>query len=230
MKITEFVEPVAQHQELNQRLWQNADLRPEVHAKLLEIARAFYDYLDVPVDVEDLIISGSQANYNYTPYSDLDLHLIVDFSKVECDREVDELFDAKRKLWQQNHDIKIKGVPVEVYVEDKLKPGVSSVYSLLNRSWLKKPDPTKVSYNKQLVIDEVKKWTKVIDDTIKSQNIDVLRKLKTMLKDYRQQGLNSEGEFSEANLVFKSLRNSGKIGDLMTAINDLMDDKLTLKL
>lgn len=230
MKITEFVEPVAHNFELNQRLWEGEDLRPEVHSKLLEIARAFYDYLDVPVEVEDLIISGSQANFNYTPFSDLDLHLIVDFSRVECDREVDELFDTKRLLWKQTHDIKIRGIPVELYVEDKMKPGVSSVYSLLTRSWIKKPNSTKVSYNKNLVIDEVRKWTKIINDTIKTQNLDVMRKLKSMLKDYRQHGLNTEGEFSEANLAYKSLRNGGKIGDLMKAINDLIDDKLSISM
>lgn len=228
MKITEFVAPVGQHHELNQRLWEGEDLRPEVHEKLLKIASEFFDFLDIPVEVEDLIISGSQANFNYTPYSDLDLHLIVDYSQVQCDMEVDELFDTKRLLWKEQHDIKIRGIPVELYVEDTMKPAVSSVYSLLSRSWIKKPDLTKISYNKQLVIDQVKKWNSLIDDALKSNNIEIMRKVKSMLKANRQQGLDSEGEFSEQNLAYKSLRNAGKIADLMTAIGKLNDRQLSL--
>ena len=228
MKITEFIAPIEQHETLNQKLWEGNDLRPEVHAKLLEIAKEFYEYLDVSVEVQDLVISGSQANFNYSPYSDLDLHLIVNYGDVQCDLEVDELFDTKRKLWKEKHDINIRGIPVELYVEDSLKPAVSSIYSLLNRKWIKKPNPQSVTYNKSLVVDEVKKWNEVIDHALKTKNLDVMRKVKDMLKDFRQGGLDSGGEFSIENLTYKSLRNSGKISDLMKAIVDIHDRQLSI--
>jgi hypothetical protein len=228
MKITEFIAPIEQHETLNQKLWEGNDLRPEVHAKLLEIAKEFYEYLDVDVEVQDLVISGSQANFNYSPYSDLDLHLIVNYGDVQCDLEVDELFDTKRKLWKEQHDINIRGIPVELYVEDSLKPAVSSIYSLLNRKWIKKPNPQSVTYNKSLVVDEVKKWNEVIDHALKTKNLDVMRKVKDMLKDFRQGGLDSGGEFSIENLTYKSLRNSGKISDLMKAIVDIHDRQLSI--
>lgn len=228
MKITEFIAPIEQHETLNQKLWEGNDLRPEVHAKLLEIAKEFYEYLDVDVEVQDLVISGSQANFNYSPYSDLDLHLIVNYGDVQCDLEVDELFDTKRKLWKEKHDINIRGIPVELYVEDSLKPAVSSIYSLLNRKWIKKPNPQSVTYNKSLVVDEVKKWNEVIDHALKTKNLDVMRKVKDMLKDFRQGGLDSGGEFSIENLTYKSLRNSGKISDLMKAIVDIHDRQLSI--
>ena len=228
MKITEFIAPIEQHETLNQKLWEGNDLRPEVHAKLLEIAKEFYEYLDVDVEVQDLVISGSQANFNYSPYSDLDLHLIVNYGDVQCDLEVDELFDTKRKLWKERHDINIRGIPVELYVEDSLKPAVSSIYSLLNRKWIKKPNPQSVTYNKSLVVDEVKKWNEVIDHALKTKNLDVMRKVKDMLKDFRQGGLDSGGEFSIENLTYKSLRNSGKISDLMKAIVDIHDRQLSI--
>ena len=228
MKITEFIAPIEQHETLNQKLWEGNDLRPEVHAKLLEIAKEFYEYLDVDVEVQDLVISGSQANFNYSPYSDLDLHLIVNYGDVQCDLEVDELFDTKRKLWKEQHDINIRGIPVELYVEDSLKPAVSSIYSLLNRKWIQKPNPQSVTYNKSLVVDEVKKWNEVIDHALKTKNLDVMRKVKDMLKDFRQGGLDSGGEFSIENLTYKSLRNSGKISDLMKAIVDIHDRQLSI--
>jgi hypothetical protein len=182
----------------------------------------------MPVEVEDIIVSGSQANYNYSPYSDLDLHFVVDYAGVKCDMEVDELFDTKRKLWKEQHDIKIHGIPVELYVEDKMKPAVSSVYSLLSRKWLKKPNPQAVIWDKHQVEDEVKKWTAFIDTAVNSNNLEVCRRVKEMLSIYRKDGLAQGGEFSVPNLAFKSLRNAGKVQKLMDKIGELFDRQLSI--
>jgi len=228
MNIFEFVPPVEIHQDLNPKLWAGKDLRPDVTVALLNIAREFYDFLEVPVDVKDLIISGSQANYNYSPYSDLDLHLIVDYSEVECEMTVSELFDTKRKYWKEQRDIKVHGIPVELYVEDLAEPAVSSAYSILSRKWTKPPKSDNTGYNKTAVQAEVKKWDEVINHAIKSRNLEVCRKVREMLADYRKAGLAAGGEFSIQNLTYKSLRNSGKLGDLMDTIGDLFDKKLSI--
>ena len=228
MNILEFVAPIETHQELNPKLWAGDNLRPEVHNALLTIAAQFFDFLNMPVEVEDLIISGSQANYNYSPYSDLDLHFIVDHEKVQCDMEADELFDTKRKLWKEQHNIKIHGIPVELYVEDTMQPAVSSVYSLLTRKWIKTPDTKAVVWDKHHVVDEVKKWTEFIDTALKSNNLEVCRRVKEMLSVYRKDGLAKGGEFSVPNLAFKSLRNAGKVQELMDKIGQLFDRQLSI--
>jgi hypothetical protein len=228
MNISDFVSPIEVHKILNPKLWAGPDLRPDVHNALLTISAQFFDFLNMPVEVEDIIISGSQANYNYSPYSDLDLHFVVDYAGVKCDMEVDELFDTKRKLWKEQHNIKIHGIPVELYVEDKMQPAVSSVYSLLSRKWLKKPNPQAVIWDKHQVGDEVKKWTSFIDTAVNSNNLEVCRRVKEMLSIYRKDGLAKGGEFSVPNLAFKSLRNAGKVQELMDKIGELFDRQLSI--
>ena len=71
------------HDELNPKLWDGLELKPEVKEKLNEIAEAFKEYLDIPEDaILDIRITGSSASYNYTEYSDLDLHLIIDYEST----------------------------------------------------------------------------------------------------------------------------------------------------
>jgi len=228
MNIFEFVAPIETHQELNPKLWLGEHMRPDVHDALLKISAEFFDFLNMPVEVEDIIVSGSQANYNYSPYSDLDVHFIVDYGKVKCEMEADELFDTKRKLWKAQHNIKVHGIPVELYVEDKMQPAVSSVYSLLSRQWIKKPDPKAVLWDKSQVVDDAKKWTEFIDSAVMSGNLEICRRVKEMLSNYRKEGLAKGGEFSVPNLTFKSLRNAGKVQELMDKISELFDRQLSI--
>ena len=228
MNIFEFVPPIEIHQDLNPKIWEKNKMRPDVSKALLNIAKEYYDFLELPVEVKDIVVSGSQANFNYSPYSDIDLHFIVSYDDVQCDMEVDELFDTKRKLWKEQHDIKIHGIPVELYVEDEKKPAVSSTYSILKQVWLKYPTLDNIVYNKDAVKEEVKKWTVVINHAISSNNLDVCRKAKDMLYQYRQAGLAKAGEFSVPNLTFKSLRNAELISKLMEKISDLYDKEMSI--
>ena len=67
------------HDELCDKIFNGEDLKPEVSEKLLEIADAFIEFLEVPTDaIKDVVITGSMVSYNYTQYSDIDLHLKVD--------------------------------------------------------------------------------------------------------------------------------------------------------
>jgi predicted nucleotidyltransferase len=228
MNIFEFVPPIEIHQDLNPKIWEKNKMRPDVSKALLNIAKEYYDFLELPVEVKDIVVSGSQANFNYSPYSDIDLHFIVSYDDVQCDMEVDELFDTKRKLWKEQHDITIHGIPVELYVEDEKKPAVSSTYSILKQVWLKYPTLDNIVYNKDAVKEEVKKWTVVINHAISSNNLDVCRKAKDMLYQYRQAGLAKAGEFSVPNLTFKSLRNAELISKLMEKISDLYDKEMSI--
>ena len=80
---------------------------------------------------------------------------------------------------------------------------------------------------------KIKCWTDKIDDAIdnaKSEgNVENLKKIKDKLKDYRQSGLNKDGEFSYENLVFKYLRRSGHIGKLFDEKTKIKDKELSVE-
>jgi hypothetical protein len=224
----EYTDPIDIHDELNPALWENDNLRTNVRVALLKIAKEFYAFLDINVTLLDLVVSGSQVNYNYTKHSDLDLHLIVPYSQVKCDVSVDKLFDAKRKLWAQQHDIKVAGVPVELYVEDVDNPPVSSSYSVIKGKWINRPDQSAVKYDKPEVKRVFAVWERAINGAIATGSLEMCRNIKDMLKMYRKAGLAQHGEFGVPNLVFKALRNDGQVGKLMDAIGILHDRQMSI--
>ena len=97
--------------------------------------------MDIDLVVEDIRFTGSLANYNWSNYSDIDLHIVVDFTRFKSPRDIVKgFFDAKRALWNERHNIKIHGYEVEIYVEDINEAHISSgVYSITNNSWLAEP-------------------------------------------------------------------------------------------
>ena len=229
MHMIEFNLGYEQHTELNPRLWQGDDLRPEVHLALLKIAQDFIEYIGVPFEVKDLVLTGSQLGLTYTEHSDLDLHIIVDFNTVDCDREAAELFDTKRLLYKKQYDITIHGVPVELYVEDLDHPAVSATYSLGEKSWLIKPNSNPEHIDQEEVLRMSKVWAKIIDHVIASNDLETARKAVGMLRNYRKLGLKQAGELGVPNLVYKTLRNSKIIEKLMKMIGDLHDQSLSIK-
>jgi len=229
MRILELDLGFEEHNELNPLLWQGEELRPEVNAALLRIARDFVEYVEVPFEVKDLVLTGSQLGYYYTKHSDLDLHIIVDFNTVDCDREAAELFDTKRLLYKKQYDISIHGVPVEVYIEDSNFPAVSATYSLGQGSWKKKPDSQPADIDTREIVRMSKIWRTVIGQAIESNDLETGRKVLKMLRNYRKLGLKQTGEYGIENLVYKTLRNSKIIENLMKMIGDLHDQSLSLK-
>ena len=229
MRILELDLGFEQHNELNPLLWQEEDLRPEVKMTLLKIAKDFIEYVEVPFEVKDLVLTGSQLGYYYTKHSDLDLHIIVDFDTVNCDREAAELFDTKRLLYKKQYDISIHGVPVEVYIEDSNFPAVSATYSLGKGGWKIKPDSQPEEIDSAEIIRMSKIWQTVIGKAIESNDLETGRKVLKMLRNYRKLGLKQTGEYGIENLVYKTLRNSKIIENLMKMIGDLHDQSLSIK-
>lgn len=231
MRFTELAaEPIGYNNELNPLLWHDGDIKPEIRAALLRIAQDFKKYIDVPFKVVDVVIAGGMANYSYTKHSDIDLHLIADFASVDCDREAAELFDSKRLLYKRDHDIKIHGMPVELYVEDSREPAVSSSYSLIKNQWIKKPSKDIPQYDPEELERLVRLWTKIIQQATKTGDLHVLRTVLQLLRKYRRLGLQQpEGEFNVANLAYKSLRNDQTLKGLQTLIDRLHDQQLSVK-
>ena len=230
MKIIEFLQPgIEQHDSLNPLLWQDQKLLPEVKQKLIDIARHFVNFVDIEFPVIDVVVTGGQTGKFYTKQSDLDLHIITDFNRIECDKEIEELFDTKKMLYKKRYDITIKGIEVELYVEDLSRPAVGGSYSVLKNAWLKPSTEPSNDIDTAAIDKQSKKLASIIQKTIAQQDLELLDKLKDNISQYRRSGLAKQGEYGVANLVFKTLRNSGHIEKLRTAIKDLESKRLSLK-
>jgi len=208
---------------LNPLLWKGKDLQQPVHLALLRIAQAYWQYLDLDIAIEDIVITGSQANFNYTADSDIDLHIIVNYSDVNCDIEPSEFFDAKQKLWKSQHDIEIHGIPVEVYVEDSQASTKFARYSIVRSQWIDYPKLLKKTVNEHEVARLTLAWTKLISVAVKHPQTEQISKIKDMLWQYRKLGLARGGEMDTANLVFKQLRSAG-ITDLIRQTQKKLQD------
>jgi len=219
--------------ELNQSIWDGEKLNMLVRERLLKIADDFIKDLEIVErdEVEDIRLTGSLANYNYTSYSDIDLHVIVDFQKLSADAKfIESFFKNKRTIWNEQHDITIKGFDVELYVEDDNKEHHSTgIYSVLNDQWFKKPKPTKKKIDKKAVLKKAKDITGRFKDLVEEGGTEsTYRKLFKKIIDMRKAGLEKEGEYSVENLAFKILRRAGVIKKIVDTFKDLHDRLLTL--
>lgn len=218
------------HERLNIRLWDGDRLRPSVRGKLLQDALAFYRFLDVPrLRVQDIILTGSNAAFNYTPSSDIDVHLLVDFDRTTCPELASNLFTTKKALWGRTYDVTIRGQPVELYVEDTSKPVTANgVFSLLHNRWLKHPRPVPPHIDDIAVTEKTKAYVDEIDAMLEQPDLDEIARLLGRLHTLRQNGLIRGGEFSVENLTYKMLRNLGYLQKLYDARVRLSDDRLSL--
>jgi hypothetical protein len=212
---------------LNPKIWDGDTLDPTVAAKLKEIAAAFEEFIGIDLDVVDYTITGSNANYTWTSHSDLDLHLII---AGEVDEGARELFNAKKALWGEQHNITIKGLPVECYVQGQEEEHHSTgVYSIANDQWLVEPKKIKPEVDDSAV--EAKKDSLIhdIETALLSKDLNKLRAVKEKITNMRKAGLERAGEWSVENLVFKILRNLGLIDEITDKIRELEDQELSLE-
>ena len=87
------------------------------------LVREWAEFANIPKRaIKDVIVTGGNANYNYTPYSDIDLHLVVDKEQIDCPAVLDDYLQSKKQLWALTHDITVKGQPVELYAQDYKDP------------------------------------------------------------------------------------------------------------
>lgn len=220
--------------QLNQQIWDGDSLNLLIKERLLKIAYDFIKELEVidKNDIEDIRFTGSLANYNYTSYSDIDLHVILDFEKLSADEKFTQLFfKNKKSLWNEEHDIKIKGYDVELYVEDSKEKHISTgVYSVLKDKWIKKPKPTDREIDKKAVLRKVKAITNQFMSLVNEGGTESsYRKLFKKIVDMRKAGLEKEGELSIENLAFKILRRAGVIKQITNTFKILHDKMLTLE-
>jgi len=195
----------------------------------MRISEEFIDYLGDDVFVDDIHLTGSLANFNWSEFSDFDIHVIVDLKQYEKQSDLyKELFNLKKQVFNDKHNIKIFSYDVELYVQDAEEPHYSSgVYSVMNDEWVSKPKKFKNEIDKSVLEKKIKTWTEKIDTAI-DEGKD-LETIKTKLKDYRKAGLEKDGELSYENLVFKFLRRSGHIEKLFDTANKETDKELSIE-
>ena len=231
MRSTDLVKTnVAYHNELNAKAWDNGQLRPEVRQRLLQIATIFIDYLDIPnFDALDIVLTGSIANYNYTKYSDFDLHVVTRYSDLRCDDLAEAFYRAKKEVWNNQHDIMIRGHEVELYVEDVEQPPVSGgVYSVVNDRWIKKPSYNPPRIDDRAVNDKANDLIQRITKAIASDDTADIERLRAKIRNMRRSGLDTAGEFGVENLAFKIVRNLGYLDKLSKAYTQQQDRDLSL--
>ena len=220
----------------------NHKLKDDVRKKLLEISNEFLEFIGIDFFVFDVVLTGSLSNYNWSKYSDVDIHILIDFDEFSSGKVssevymtiVKEFFDLKRRLWNSSTNITIKNYEVELYVQDVDDKHLSSgVYSILNDEWVIEPQKSNPKIDDEIILEKGEEYAKLIDnlsdksETGKDVNDDI-NKLKSKIKKFRQSGLERGGEYSYENLTFKLLRRNGYIQKLMNIKTSIRNKKLSL--
>ena len=227
--------------ELNPKFWPNGKLNSRVRLRLMDIADDFVKELAVNwVKPKDVIFTGSAANYNWSRYSDVDLHILFDFKKVYPKNQefVDDYFKAKKENWLASHeDLKIFGYPIEISVEDSNEDNPSSGrYSLYKNKWIVEPnDFQDAVINQEFVkkraamfmtqIDDIEEKLGKEQDTSKCEKYsDKAYKIFDKLKKMRNEGLSSnKKEMSSGNIIYKIIRRTGYLDKIWEIINSSYD-------
>jgi len=224
--------------DLNQEIWEEDErLRPDVHKALLDIAQQFIDETELEEEIKDITFTGSLANYNWSKFSDIDMHLLVKFSEVNDNISlVSKFFDAVKSNWNKLHDITVKGHEVEIYVQNDGEPHVSTgVYSILREEWLVKPKRIEPEIDEATALKKARYLQREIDkisglyyNKRYKEALDLSYLLREKIKKMRRAGLDRSGLFAPENLAFKMLRRSGHIEKLFDAFTGSYDASLSL--
>ena len=226
------------HETLDRKVWNSDDkMDPAIRDRLLQIAQDFYEKLGVKAEIKDITLTGSLANYNWSKFSDLDVHIILDYQDVdENDELVRDLFMQTKSNWNRQHDIKVKGYDVELYVQDINDPHFSSgVYSLLNDDWVVKPrredkeiDREAVQHKAASTMDMIDDVQKLFDEGDYDGAMEYGEKVREKIKRFRSSGLEREGEYSFENLAFKVLRRNDYLERLSKLRVDSYDSQMSM--
>ena len=213
-------------------------LKPEIRERLLEIATQYIEYvgLDKDVEIKDIVLTGSLANYNYSDLSDLDIHIVVEYKDIANNETIlMNYFLAKKNLWAEEYDIKVKGFPIEIFVEDVGNVNQEAArYSLANDEWVNKYDKESIKLDKQMVKRKSEEMISKINSLIKDNSdpeakLIKIDKLKERIRDIRTSGIGGGGEFSTENLAYKVVRNTGFLDKLQDEKIKIVKELLNLK-
>ena len=234
VNINQITEEVKINNTLNPKLWDNEnELIPEVKEKIKEIVKYFKEQLKedgIDLEIDDIYLLGSNANFNYKEDSDLDIHIIADES-FDCDSEhLDIIYNAYRNLFNKKYDIKINGIDVELYVEDKDAVGsvTAGLYSM-NDGWIKLPTKYEIPEIDEAALDKsVAKWESRYLELTEAEDLDAILQYIDDIYKLRGDSLKTDGEFGIGNLTFKEIRRLGYLDALKELRDKLQSKELSL--
>lgn len=221
-------ESIEVHEELNPKIW-NSDntMKDDVYQKLLEISNEFIKYIEIPLNIVDIEVVGSNASYNYNENSDIDLHIIVNSEVNYVDPEILRmLYNSKKNSFNDNYDLSIDDIPIELYIED-VKDGnaTNGRYSISKNEWVVFPKP--ITYEIPDISETLNEYETKCNEALTGNDAQAILDLVNDIYMMRKLGLADEGEASVGNLVFKELRNQDMITKLKDHYYDLRSNELS---
>ena len=229
----QFFEKKYYNDTLHPKFWTNDNFNEEVLNSVIEIVDEFIkddDHL-TPELIEDIQLTGSLANFNYSDHSDVDVHILLDFASINKDETiVKRALDGKRFIWNLRHNIEFNNHEIELYFQDIHEPHVASgLFSIQDNRWIKKPvlDPPEIDHRDvekkaEQFRTEVELMKEALNEVDDKDDLALINKRAKKLKDklmrMRQVGLSRTGEYSVENLAFKNLRNDETIAELNNLI------------
>lgn len=226
--MNKFCEVYELHKTLNPKLWVNDKLIDEVVDALKETVQEFLKYIEIPLNIVDVDIVGSNASYNYNDKSDIDLHIIVNNELSYMDDTIlQQLYDAKKTSFNRNYDISIHGIPVELYIESvNSSNATNGRYSILKNKWIQFPKPIK--YTLPDISSELKDMLDKCNNMLNSNDLIEVQDFINQIYMSRKLGLAEEGELSTGNLIFKELRNRNLLQALKDHYFELKNEELSI--
>lgn len=229
------------HDYLQPDIWSDYQMDSEIRERLLEIANQYINSIRGSFKIHDIILIGSLSSYNWSKYSDFDLHVVIDYKDINEDIElVEEYLDIHKKLWNKKYDIDIMGFPVELFAENKGRDmeHINGVFSILKNRWIKKPSKKELDIDTDLIETKAKSIMTSIDELEKAvkeqavesdRTLEDLNKVWSKVKRGRSEGLESpQGEFAIGNLVFKYLRRNEYISKIIELRKKLIEQKYSI--
>lgn len=217
---------------LNSKVWdENNNLHEDIRKKLLQISKIFLKDVETPIEIKNILLTGSLASYQWRATSDFDLHIIVKVTDESCIDTALDYFDTKSKIFNKEHEIFLKGYKVEVTLkteENFLKD--KGIYDVSKKKWLAFPQDPKTDLDDPRVLEYAEKIKDKIDKAIAEKaDIETLKDIRNYIKKLRTKGLENAGEYSIGNLVFKKLRHDNYIKKLYDYKAQLEDQTLSLE-
>lgn len=222
-------EAIEVHDELNSKIWDGTTLRKEVRNKILEIVNYFISELEVELPVLDIYLVGSNASYNYTDKSDLDVHIITNFNLLDSSEEIlQAYYRSETANFNKNYDVSVHGVDIELYIEDVESGAVSNgIYSIYREEWLKFPEP--IDVDEYDTSKDVQELSNEIRKAISSNSFENVKNELDKVYLMRKESIATEGEYGYGNQLFKDLRNLGLIDKLKEKYKEFKSVELTLE-
>lgn len=223
-----LAESIEVHNTLNPKIWNGDILKEEVQQKLLEIYSEFIKHIDIPLNVVDVEIVGSNASFNYNEKSDIDLHIIVNSEVTYMEPTLlQQFYNSKKSSFNDKYDLSIYGIPIELYIEDiKSSNATNGRYSILTQNWVLVPEP--IEYKIPNIDNELINMEEKCSEMLLSEDSESILDFINEIYMMRKLGLEQGGEASVGNLVFKELRNMDLISDLRDRYFELKSKELSI--